>query len=72
MRHRPPSLDPTRTADRAARLGAAALALLGLLVALWLPLPADAAAAASAPRTPGSAAQTAQTVETVETVVSWY
>ncbi|MBL8326010.1 MAG: hypothetical protein JNJ89_13745 [Rubrivivax sp.] len=45
MREEPPTLEAAVPTDRIPRLGAAALALLGLLLALWLPLPADAAAA---------------------------
>ncbi|MBL8343343.1 MAG: hypothetical protein JNL30_17885 [Rubrivivax sp.] len=44
MREEPLTLEAAGPAERVPRLGAAAVALLGLLLALWLPLPADAAA----------------------------
>lgn len=56
MRERPPTHAPAANLERPARWGAAALALLGLLVTWWLPLPADAAGAAgTTPRAPAGA-----------------
>jgi hypothetical protein len=53
---------PVSIAERSARLGAAALALLGLLVAWWLPFPAGAVGAVDGttvpPRATGGAADT--------------